>query len=60
VLASGGPERVTELLDLLEQHAHRHGIQTPFSSTTPYVNTIPAEEQPPTRATWRSRSASAR
>jgi pyruvate dehydrogenase E1 component len=46
VLSSGGPERVTELLDLLEQHAHRHGIQTPFSSTTPYVNTIPPEEQP--------------
>jgi pyruvate dehydrogenase E1 component len=46
VLASAGPERVTELLDLLEQHAKRHGIQTPFSSTTPYVNTIPPEEQP--------------
>jgi pyruvate dehydrogenase E1 component len=46
VLASGGPERVTELIDLLEQHAHRHGVRTPFSSTTPYINTIPAQEQP--------------
>jgi len=46
VLASGGPERVTELIDLLEQHAHRHGVQTPFSATTPYINTIPANEQP--------------
>ncbi len=46
VLDSGGPERVTELIDLLEQHAHRHGVRTPFSSTTPYVNTIPAREQP--------------
>ena len=46
VLDSGGPERVTELIDLLEQHAHRHGVRTPFSSTTPYVNTIPAHEQP--------------
>jgi pyruvate dehydrogenase E1 component len=46
VLASGGPERVTELLDLLEQHASLHGIKTPFSSTAPYVNTIPPEEQP--------------
>ena len=46
VLASGGPERATELLDLLEQHAHRLGVQTPFSSVTPYVNTIPADEQP--------------
>ena len=46
VLASGGAERATELLDLLEQHAHRLGVQTPFSSVTPYVNTIPASEQP--------------
>ena len=46
VLASGGPERATELLDLLEQHALRLGVQTPFSSVTPYVNTIPAHEQP--------------
>jgi pyruvate dehydrogenase E1 component len=46
VLDSGGPERVTELIDLLEQHAHRHNVRTPFSSTTPYINTIPAHEQP--------------
>ena len=46
VLASGGAERATELLDLLEQHAHRLGVQTPFTSVTPYVNTIPASEQP--------------
>jgi pyruvate dehydrogenase E1 component len=46
VLRSGGPERVTELLDLLEQHAKRHGVHTPFSSTTPYLNTIPASEEP--------------
>ena len=46
VLDAGGPERVTELIDLLEQHAHRQGVRTPFSSTTPYVNTIPAAEQP--------------
>jgi pyruvate dehydrogenase E1 component len=46
VLASARPERVTELIDLLEQHAHRHGVRTPFSATTPYINTIPADEQP--------------
>lgn len=46
VLTSGGPERVTELIDLLEQHAHRHGVRTPFSATTPYLNTIPANEEP--------------
>ena len=47
VLASGGEERVTEILERLEQHAERRGVHVPFSSTTPYVNTIPPEEQPP-------------
>ena len=47
VLASGGEDRVTEILERLEQHAQRSGVVVPFSSTTPYVNTIPVEEQPP-------------
>ncbi len=47
VLASGGEERVTEILERLEQHAERSGVHVPFSSTTPYVNTISLEEQPP-------------
>ncbi len=47
VLASGGDERVTEILERLEQHAQRSGVHVPFSSTTPYVNTITPEEQPP-------------
>ena len=47
VLASGGEERVTDILERLEQHAQRSGVVVPFSSTTPYVNTIPVEEQPP-------------
>ena len=46
VLASGGAERVTEILERLEQHAQRSGVEVPFSSTTPYVNTITPEEQP--------------
>ena len=46
VLASGGPERVKEILDALEAHAERHGVRLPFESDTSYVNTIPAEDQP--------------
>ena len=46
VLASGGAERVMELLERLEEHAHLHGVQIPFSAITPYVNTIPPSEEP--------------
>jgi pyruvate dehydrogenase E1 component len=46
VLQSGGPERVTELLKLLEIHAQRQGVKIPFAATTPYINTIPRAEQP--------------
>jgi pyruvate dehydrogenase E1 component len=46
VLASGGADRVTEILERLEQHAQRSGVEVPFSSTTPYINTIAPDEQP--------------
>ena len=46
VLASGGPERVMEILERLEAHADRHGVRIPFTAQTPYVNTIPAEDEP--------------
>ncbi len=46
VLASGGAERVREILERLEVHAHRHGVRIPFSAETPYINTIPADETP--------------
>ena len=46
VLASGGPERVKEILDALEAHAEKRGVRLPFESDTSYVNTIPADEQP--------------
>ena len=44
VLASGGAERVNEILERLEEHAHKHGVKIPFTAQTPYINTIPAEE----------------
>jgi pyruvate dehydrogenase E1 component len=47
VLQDGGPQRAVRLLEELRFHAYRAGVKLPFSSNTPYVNTIPAEEEPP-------------
>jgi pyruvate dehydrogenase E1 component len=46
VIQSGGPERVQTLLERLSTHARRAGIDIPFSANTPYINTIPVEQQP--------------
>ncbi len=47
VLESKGPERVQQLISALEETAHRNDVQLPFTATTPYINTIPPEKQPP-------------
>jgi len=47
VLQSKGPERVGQLLETLDQTAHRNGVELPFTATTPYYNTIPRDKQPP-------------
>src|SRR6187401_3391812 len=47
VLQSGGPARVSRLLAALSVHARRNGVTQPFTANTPYVNTIPAQDQPP-------------
>jgi pyruvate dehydrogenase E1 component len=47
VLESKGPERVQELLTALDEAAYRHGVDLPFTATTPYLNTIPTDKQPP-------------
>ncbi len=47
VLQNGGKERVVELLNLLQIRAHKAGVQMPFSANTPYINTIPRENQVP-------------
>ena len=44
VLESAGPERALELLERLEAHAKKLGVEIPFSANTPYINTIPATE----------------
>lgn len=46
VLSSKGPERVSHLLSVLDETAYRQGVELPFTATTPYINTIPAEKQP--------------
>ena len=47
VLESKGPGRVRHLLSLLGDAAQRHGVELPFTTRTPYINTIPLEKQPP-------------
>src|SRR6266404_3670842 len=39
VLESKGPERVSYLLSVLDEKAHRSGVELPFTATTPYINT---------------------
>ena len=45
VLQSGGPAKVARLLRELNLHATGNGVRIPFSANTPYINTIPADEQ---------------
>ena len=46
VIAAHGEERASFLLQRLLDHAYRRTVPLP-APTTPYVNTIPASEQPP-------------
>jgi pyruvate dehydrogenase E1 component len=45
VLQSGGPVKVARLLQELTTHAKQNGVKIPFTANTPYVNTIPADEE---------------
>jgi pyruvate dehydrogenase E1 component len=45
VLQSGGPVKVTRLLRELTIHARQNGVKLPFTANTPYINTIPADDQ---------------
>ena len=47
VIEKGGPKRVRHLLHALQVHAQQAGVQWPFTANTPYLNTIPVEQQPP-------------
>src|SRR5437868_14951009 len=45
VVHSGGRAKVARLLRELTIHARQNGVKLPFSAKTPYINTIPADEQ---------------
>ncbi len=47
VIKRRGPRRAVTLLEQLRVHAQQHGIKLPFSANTPYINTIPADQQAP-------------
>jgi pyruvate dehydrogenase E1 component len=47
VFQTGGPARVGRLLQELGIYARRNGVKLPFTANTPYINTIPPEDQPP-------------
>ncbi|MFM8222577.1 MAG: pyruvate dehydrogenase (acetyl-transferring), homodimeric type, partial [Planctomycetaceae bacterium] len=46
VLHREGPERVRQLLVLLQEEAYRRGVMLPFTANTPYINTIAPDKQP--------------
>src|SRR4051794_29591499 len=46
VLHSEGPQRARYLLSRLIEHGFAKGVALPFTANTPYVNTIPANQQP--------------
>jgi pyruvate dehydrogenase E1 component len=46
VIQNGGPERVKKLLQELQMRSNSAGIKLPFTANTPYVNTIPTNEEP--------------
>ncbi len=45
VLESRGPERASYLLQTLRNRASQLGVALPLSTVTPYINSIPADEQ---------------
>jgi pyruvate dehydrogenase E1 component len=46
VLQFEGPERAHHLLSELAREARRKGAPVPYSANTPYLNTIPPEQEP--------------
>lgn len=46
VLQEGGPEKVKALLHELDTYAHEAGVDLPFTANTPFINSIPKDQQP--------------
>ncbi len=47
VLQAGGPNRTRQLLRKLQIRAEEYGVKLPYSANTPYINSIPADQEPP-------------
>jgi pyruvate dehydrogenase E1 component len=47
VIDQNDPDRTRRLLSALESRAAKAGVRIPFTANTPYVNTIPVDEQGP-------------
>jgi len=47
VYERGGAERVRELISLLQIQAQKYGVRSQYPGNTPYINTIPLDNQPP-------------
>jgi pyruvate dehydrogenase E1 component len=45
VIEAEGPARASELVRAIVERAATRGVRTPAAQTTPYVNTIPVEQQ---------------
>jgi pyruvate dehydrogenase E1 component len=62
VLAFEGADRAFHLLDEVVTEARRKGAPVPYSATTPYLKTIPPDEEDrhPARVSSRGRPAAAR
>ena len=50
-------DRVRQLLVLLQEEAYRRGVMLPFTANTPYINTIPVDQQPRYPGQPRNRAA---
>jgi pyruvate dehydrogenase E1 component len=42
-----GRDKVQAMLTLLQERAYQRGVHMPFTANTPYINTIPIEDEPP-------------
>jgi pyruvate dehydrogenase E1 component len=47
IIDQAGPDRAAWLLETLQDKASRSGVHTPARATTPYVNTIPVDQEAP-------------
>ena len=47
VLEHGGPKLARRILDQIRERARTAGVEIPFTANTPYINTIPANQEAP-------------